>query len=185
MTPQSAYDELIHHFKETRLLDSIGSLLGWDERTYLPVKGQAHRAEQMALLARLGHERLTAPRMAELLATLTAGPPGGDLDGVQAVNVREIRRVHDIAVKVPGSLVEELARTSTRAQGVWQEARQRNDFKSFAPWLDKIVTLKRQEAQAIGYKGVPYDALLDQYEPGATTAEVTEVFSACAAPSSH
>ncbi len=82
-----------------------------------------------------------------------------------------------MAVKVPSSLVEELARTATRAQGIWQEARKNNDFPSFAPWLEKIVHLKRQEAQALGYRAVPYDALLDQYEPGATTAELTAVFA--------
>ncbi len=103
--------------------------------------------------------------------------PVNDPDSVPAVNVREIRRLHDIAVKVPSSLVEELARTATRAQGVWQEARKNDDFAAFAPWLEKIVDLKRQEAQAIGYHDVPYDALLDQYEPGATTAATTALFA--------
>jgi carboxypeptidase Taq len=177
MDSQVAYDELIQRFKETRLLESIGSVLGWDERTYMPPKGGAHRAEQMALLARLGHEQLTSPRVGELLGVVEGGPQAKDADTAAAVNVREIRRVYDIAVKVPGSLVEELARVTTRAQGIWQEARKNNDFKTFAPWLEKIVALKRQEAQAIGYRGVPYDALLDQYEPGATTAEITRLFA--------
>ena len=177
MDTQAAYAELIQHFKETRLLDSIASVLGWDERTYMPPKGGSHRAEQMALLARLGHEQLTAPRLGELLGFLEAAPLVKDQETVSAVNIREIRRLHDIAVKVPAALVEELARTTTRAQGIWQEARKHNDFQAFSPWLDKIVGLKRQEARAIGYKGVPYDALLDQYEPGATTAEITKVFA--------
>src|SRR5262249_4687947 len=79
--------------------------------------------------------------------------------------------------KLPKELVEELARVTTRAQQVWQEARQRSDFKAFQPWLEKIVALKRQEAAAIGYKKVPYDALLDEYEPGATTDEITRAFA--------
>src|SRR5262249_9771421 len=79
--------------------------------------------------------------------------------------------------KLPKELVEELARTTTQAQQVWQQARKNNDFKSFEPWLDRIVRLKRDEAAAVGYKGHPYDALLDEYEPGATTAEVTRVFA--------
>ncbi|HWY88125.1 MAG TPA: carboxypeptidase M32 [Gemmataceae bacterium] len=177
MDRQAAYLELIQRFRETRLLDSVGNVLGWDERTYMPSKGGAHRAEQMALLARLGHEQLTSPRLGELLGLLETAPPLKDPDPIATVNLREIRRVHDIAVKVPAALVEELARTTTRAQGVWQESRKNNDFKTFSPWLEKIVGLKRQEAQAIGYRGVPYDALLDQYEPGATTAEVTRVFA--------
>ena len=115
MDPQAAYDELILRFKETRLLDSIGSVLGWDERTYMPPKGGAHRAEQMALLARLGHEHLTSPRLGELLGQVEASSLVKDAASAAAANCREIRRLHDIAVKVPGSLVEELARTTTRA----------------------------------------------------------------------
>ena len=167
-----AYDELLAHFKEYRLLDSIGSLLGWDERTYMPLKGSPHRADQIALIAKLAHQKITSPRVGELIDTLAASKLQGD----QAVNLREIRRTRDRAVKMPASLVEELARTTTRAQNVWQEARKNNDFASFAPWLDKIVGLKQQEAKAVGYSGVPYDALLDEYEPGATTAEITQVF---------
>src|SRR5947209_6723556 len=111
----------------------------------------------------------------------------GDIEGselvrdplsISAVNVREIRRLHDRAAKLPKTLVEELARTTTQAQGVWQEARQSNDFASFRPWLEKIVALKRQEAAAIGYQESPYDALLDEYEPGATTRDVAQVFAA-------
>src|SRR5262249_34079179 len=75
-------------------------------------------------------------------------------------------------------LVEGLARTATQAQGVWQEARQHDDFASFRPWLEKIIALKQQEAAAIGYTETPYDALLDEYEPGATTREIAQVFAA-------
>ncbi len=173
----SAYDELIRRFRETRFLESIGSVLGWDERTYMPPKGAAHRAEQMALIAKLGHEHLTNPRLGELLKEVETSPLVKNAESAEAVNVREIRRLYDIAVKVPGSLVEEIARTTTRAQGVWQEARKNNDFPSFSPWLDKIVGLKRQEAEAIGYKDSPYDALMDLYEPGARAAEITRLFA--------
>src|ERR1700677_1681175 len=172
-----AYDELLGHFKEYRLLDSIGSLLGWDERTYMPPKGSPHRADQMALIAKLAHEKITAPRLGDLIDSLSSSDVVKDPASDQAVNLREIRRTRDRAVKMPPSLVEELARVTTRAQNVWQEARKNNDFATFAPWLDKIVSLKRQEAQAVGYKAAPYDALLDEYEPGATTAEITRVFA--------
>src|SRR5262249_39736082 len=94
-----------------------------------------------------------------------------------AVNVREIRRSYDRAVKIPKELVEELARVTTRAQQVWQEARQASDFNAFVPWLDKIVKLKRQEAAAIGYQGHPYNDLLHEYEPGATVEQITQTFA--------
>lgn len=177
MTPHQAYDDVIQRFKEYSLLGSINGLLGWDERTYLPPKGSAHRAEQMALIARLAHERLSDRVLGERLGEVEGSDLVRDRESVQAVNVREIRRMHDRAVKVPTSLVEEMTRTITRAQNVWQEARARNDFPSFAPWLEKIVHLKRQEADAVGYKESPYDALLDEYEPGATAKEITAIFA--------
>jgi len=177
MTPQQAYDDLIVRFKEYSLLGSINGMLGWDERTYLPTKGSAHRAEQMALIARLAHERLSSPVLGERLGDIEGTDIVREADSVPAVNVREIRRMYDRAVKVPVSLVEEMTRTFTRAQNIWQEARSKNDFPSFAPWLEKIVKLKRQEADAVGFRDSPYDALLDEYEPGATAREITAIFA--------
>src|SRR5439155_13003588 len=167
---EQLYSDLIRRIKEYSLLGSCASVLGWDERTYMPRKGSAHRAEQMALLARMTHEMLTAPDIGRLLAEVEGSALVRQKDSVPAVNVREIRRTYDRAVKLPDELVEELARTTTRAQQVWQEARQANDFAAFRPWLEKIVRLKREEAQAVGYQEVAYDALLGEYEPGATTA---------------
>ncbi len=174
----TAYEELIHRFKEYSLLGSCASVLGWDERTYMPHQGSAQRAEQMALLARLCHEMLTAPEVGRLLAEAEQTDLGKDAHGVEATNVREIRRAYDRAVKLPKTLVEEMARVTTRAQQVWQEARQDNDFPQFAPWLEKIIHLKCQEAEAIGYRQTPYNALLDEFEPGATAAEITQTFAA-------
>jgi carboxypeptidase Taq len=177
MTPQDAYAELIRRVRDCALLDSCAAVLGWDERTYMPHQGSSHRAEQMALLARLSHEMATAPVIGELLNELETSK-SLHADGPEAANVREIRRHYDRVVKLPKELVEELARTTTRAQQVWQEARQANDFNAFEPWLEKIVRLKREEAAAVGYKEVAYDALLDEYEPGATTAEISATFAA-------
>lgn len=169
----NAYAELIERFKDFRVLESIGSIVSWDQHTYMPPKGADHRAGQMGLLAKLGHEKLTSPRLGEMLGQVE----GQSLDETQSVNVKEIRRTYDRAVKMPAKLVEEIARTVSAAQNVWAESRKNNHFPSFAPWLDKIVTLKREEAKAVGYKESPYDALLDEYEPGATAAEITRVFA--------
>src|SRR5262249_25462078 len=160
MDSRQAYTELLRRVREGALLESCAGVLGWDERTYMPRQGSAHRAEQMALLARLTHEMLTAPEIGELLATVEASPLVQGASSDAAANIREIRRNYDRAVKLPKELVEELARVTTRAQQVWQEARQADDFAAFQPWLEKVVALLRQKAQAIGYKTVPYDALL-------------------------
>jgi carboxypeptidase Taq len=178
MTPHDAYADLLRRCREATLLGSCAGVLGWDERTYMPHNGSAHRAEQMALLARLTHEMATDPAIGEHLAAVESSTLTRDQESDAAVNVREIRRGYDRAVKVPKRLVEELARVTTRAQQVWQEARKNNDFAAFRPSLETIVALKREEAQAVGFKGVPYDALLDEYEPGADTAAVTHVFAA-------
>jgi carboxypeptidase Taq len=170
----SSYTDLVHRFRDINLLNSCAGVLGWDERTHMPRNGSAHRGEQMALLARLAHEQMTSSALADSLAAAE----GSKLADDQAANVREIRRVRDRAAKVPGELVETLARETTRAQQIWQEARSHNDFAAFRPSLETIVRLKREEAQAVGYRDVPYDALLDEYEPGATTAEVTRLFAA-------
>src|SRR5437016_5782295 len=177
MTENTAYSELIRRVKQCRLLGSCAELLAWDERTYMPHNGSAHRAEQMALLARMAHEMTTAPEIGELLAALQSSELFKEGDSVPAANLLEIRRSYDRDVKLPKELVEELARVTTRAQQIWQEARAKDDFAAFQPWLEKIIKLKRQEAEAIGYKQAPYDALLDAYEPGATTAEITKVFA--------
>jgi carboxypeptidase Taq len=175
--PRTAYEALLQRVKECRLLESCAHLLGWDERTYMPRRGSMHRGEQMALLARLGHEMFTSPAIGDHLGQVEKSNLIVDPDSLEAANIREIRRAYDRAVKLPKRLVEELARTTTQAQQVWETARRDDNFMLFQPWLDKIVKLKREEAQAVGFKEAPYDALLDEYEPGATTAEITCVFA--------
>jgi carboxypeptidase Taq len=177
MTPEAAYADLICRVKDAAVLGSCAGVLGWDERTYMPHHGSAHRAEQMALLARIGHGMMTAPEIGERLGQVEGSALVADSEFDAAANVREIRRSYDRATKLPPDLVEELARTTTRAQQAWQEARAASDFAAFRPWLEKIVALKRREADCIGFTGHPYDALLDEYEPGATTAEITALFA--------
>jgi carboxypeptidase Taq len=169
----NVYDDLLQRWREAALLGSCAALLGWDERTMLPRNGSNHRAEQMALLARLIHERMTSPVIGERLAHLEGQPLADD----QAANVREIRRQFRRATRLPVELVEELARVTTQSQQIWQEAKETNNFAAFCPWLEKIVALKRREADAVGFDSHPYDALLDEYEPGMTTAELTSLFA--------
>src|SRR5438132_3984033 len=175
-----AYSDLIRRVREAAFLGSCAGVLGWDERTYLPKRGTPLRGDQMGLLARLGHQMSTDPAIGDLLAKVHGTTLVADPESDAAVNVREIRRSDDRADKVPKELVEELARVTTRAQGEWAEARKTKDFGHFRPWLTQIVALKRQEADAIGYTTSRYDALLDEYEPGATAAEITQLFAALA-----
>ncbi len=175
---QQAYSDLLHRVREAGVLASCGSALGWDESTYMPRNGSAWRGEQMGLLARLGHEMATDPKVGDLLAVVESSSLLADPVSDAAVNVREIRRNYDRAVKLPATLVGALAREATLAQGVWRDAKKASDFALFRPNLERLVALLREKADAIGHGGCRYDALLDEYEPAATTAEITHVFAA-------
>ena len=178
----NAYASLLAELREIGLLGSVSAVLQWDEQTHMPPKGAAHRAEQVSLLAKMVHARMTSPRVGDLLDAAAADAPR-DGDSDHAANVREARRTLDRARKLPPELVEELARTGVLAQQAWAEARKYSDYPAFRPWLEKIVTLKRREADCVGYaSGNRYDALLDEFEPGATAADVKQTFDALRGP---
>ncbi|MCK4632632.1 MAG: carboxypeptidase M32 [candidate division Zixibacteria bacterium] len=177
MSSKKSYEELKERFKKIALLGGTSSLLGWDERTYMPRGGANVRAEQLALVAGMIHEEVTDPRVGELLSELEQSDLVKDADSIDAANVREIRHWYGKKIKLPKDLVEEEKKVTTLAQGEWVTARKNNDFKAFQPWLEKIVALKLKIADAYGWEGEPYNALLDDYEPGATVKDVEATFA--------
>ena len=176
MTPDAAYEEMLRLVREETVLASCLELLEWDEEVCMPRNAVEHRAEQRALLAGMVHDRETDPRYEELLAAVEGSPLVDDPGAPIAVNVREIRRTFDKERRVPRRLAEEWARVTAMAQQAWADARKRDDFASFAPWLERVFALARERADAVGYEGARYDALLDDYEPGMTTERVTALF---------
>ena len=177
INPEQAYRALISLSREETLLSSCADLLEWDEEVFMPAGGVKQRAEQLALLAGLSHDRATDPRYDELLSVLESSPLVSDPESPEAVNVRELRRGFDRERRMPRRLVEESARVTSLAQKVWARARKNNDYKSFAPWLDQIIALTREEADAAGHNGTRYDALLEDYEPGMTTEQLSHLFA--------
>lgn len=177
MTSDQAYAELIRLSREKAVLASTLGLLQWDAEICMPRGGVAHRGEQMALLAGITHDRETNPRIADLIAAIEESDLVSDPLSAEAVNVRELRRDYYREAKLPRRLVEEMARVSAMSSHAWSQARDNDDFKSFAPWLDQTFALAREKADAIGYIGDRYDALLDDYERGMTTRQVTELFA--------
>lgn len=174
------YEELRAHVRQTGTLGAVEALLNWDQETYMPPAAAANRAEQAAAIASIVHERRIDPRLGELIGACEAdasltGPP----ESASARNIRELRRSYDKATKLPTSLVAELARVGSQSQEVWKEARAKNDFASFAPWLERMLDLSRQKAECYGVPagGELYDALLDDYEPAASAAEIEAVFA--------
>lgn len=177
MTPTAAYAELVRRAKEVAVLQSCSSVLGWDQQTYMPKAGAGFRGEQLALLAGLTHQKATDLAIGDLLGTCEGSDLAHNPDTVEAANVRELRHGYDRATKLPQRLVEELARVTTAAQEAWQEARSKDHFPTFRPHLERVLELKREEADAVGWAGHRYDALLDEYEPGATAAEMRTLFA--------
>jgi carboxypeptidase Taq len=176
-TADQAYAELIRLSREETILASCMDLLEWDAEVYMPPGGVENRAEQSALMAGIAHDRSTDARYAELLDIVQASSLVADEHSALAVNVRELRREYERERRLPRRLVEESARVTTLASQVWAEARKQNEFSRFAPWLDRIFALAREEADAVGHNGTRYDALLDDYEPGMTTAQLSQLFT--------
>jgi carboxypeptidase Taq len=172
----ATYDEFIQRVKEIFTAGAIQELLDWDQQTYMPKRAAEDRGNQLALIAGLAHEKLTSDELGELLTRLEREDLSDDY--VAATNVREVRREYDRATKVPKTLVQEIARASTLAKEAWTAARQESDFAKFAPHLERLLDLKRQVADHIGWDTEPYDALMDEFEPGAKAAEVQAVFDA-------
>ena len=159
----------------TRLQEAI-EVLHWDSSTMMPKGGAAARAEQMATLGIIAHEALTDPRLHELVAAAGAR---ADLDPWQRANLTEMRASIKHATALPADLVEARTKITSRCEMAWREARPRNDFASLAPLLSEVVGIMRAVAAAKGASlGLdPYDALLDQYEPGARAAAIDPCFA--------
>lgn len=170
---QSTYQELVGKYREYSTLGSISGLLQWDMQTIMPPKGNERRADQLALLSGIMHSRLTSPRIGELVERLRSQ---NGLTEEQRGNVREIARDYDKAARIPQELVEELSRQQSLAHEAWVKAREAADFATFAPHLEILVRLTAQMADYLGYQDTPLDALIDQFEPDATTAMFTRLF---------
>jgi len=152
-------------------LRGLLELLQYDQETVMPPAGAAARAEHMATLSGLLHDGWADPRIGELLEEVG----GTDLEGDDAALVRVVAKETDKARRVPAELVRELAIASSRGQEAWAKAREHDDFAAFQPYLQHNVELKREYAACFD-AAEPYDALLDDYEPGMLTDEVRAVF---------
>ncbi len=157
------------------------AVLDWDQQTYMPAPSASERSEQLAILESVAHKRNTAPEIGELLALLEVddkNPGGGvELPERERAFMRRFYRRYSKLIKLPESLVTAFAREKSLAQAAWVKAKAAGSFADFAPNLEKVVKLARETAECLGYEDHIYDALLDLYEPGMRSAEVTEIFS--------
>jgi carboxypeptidase Taq len=174
---QELYQRVCQYARETARLASIEAVLGWDERTMLPPAAGDYRAEQMTLMSGMIHRRWTNPEFGLWLSELVETPLAADKHSDTGANICRLKREYDRKVKLPQRLVEDLARIAVLGQRAWEIARKNNDFSAFRPWLEQMLPLKREEAQALGFAEHLYDPLLDSFEPEARTNEIAQVLT--------
>ena len=167
------YSDLLSHLREIDLANQIGSLLGWDQEVIMPKNGAESRAEHLAWISKTVHEKITDPRIGELITSLEAE----DLDEIQRANVRISKKTHQRATCLPSDFVEDFARLRSQAHHTWAEAREKDDFSLFRDDLSKILDMTRRKAEYFGYTDSPYNALLDQYETGLTVGRLDPLFN--------
>jgi len=175
--PEEPYARLEARLAE---LDDLGAalhLLGWDQQTMMPPGGAQARAEVMASLERITHERATDDALFELLEELRPWAETLPEDDARGDVVRVARRDAELARLVPSELSAEITLAAAEALPVWERAGADNDFAIFAPALERNLQLRRQLAACRADLEHPYDALLDGFEPGMTTAAVREIFA--------
>ena len=168
------YEELMAFVRQSEALEEVAGRLGWDQETQMPEGAAPQRAEEIGAMEAVLHARRTDPWVGERLAAIDPQA----LDEVGRANLRHIRRSYQRSTKVPGALAVRLAEVTSAAQKSWAEARAADDFAAFRPVLEEIVGLKREQAAALADGGDLYDALLDDYEPGASGAGLQAMFDA-------
>ncbi len=171
----NSYEQLCELHRKASVLGSVQALLGWDQETYMPAGCAPARSEQAAEMASLVHQRRTSAELGDLIASCESAMPA---DAGEARNIEQMRRDYDRLTKLPDDLVSELARVGSQAQEAWKAARAADDFEAFQPWLEQMMSLSRRKAECFGVPdgGELYDALLDEYEPDARSADVQAVF---------
>ncbi|MBO6575149.1 MAG: carboxypeptidase M32 [Rhodothermales bacterium] len=164
-------EDLRRHLGRIADLNAAAAVLEWDMETHMPDAGVAARARQIGTLREFAHELHASD---ETGAFLAAAVPSSAVD--QDL-LRVAKRDFELAMRMPAELVGEMARVTSLARDAWKTARERDDFPAFAPHLEAVIDCNRRKAEALGYDDDPYDALLDEFEPGMKTARVSQVFA--------
>ena len=174
MRPADAYADLTARFRRHALVGEAAAMLHWDWAAMMPAGGAARRTEQLAELELLSHEMMADPVLGDLLETAE----GAGLDGWEAANLRAMRRRWVHATALPADLVEALATSTAECEMVWRDAREAGDYAAFAAAFEPVLGQVRDKAAALGEAlgCEAYDALIDQFDPGARQAEVDPLF---------
>jgi len=172
----SGYDDLKQHIAEYNDLLNILNLMKWDMRTQMPVGGAETRGEQLATLSRMAKDHFVSDTTARLLDKAEAEVANEDADSYRVRSVRQTRDYYDIVKRIPSELLGKVAILEPTSEHVWAEAKKNADYASFKPYLQQMLDLKREIAEAIGYDDHPFDALVFEYEPSMTAQKLKALF---------
>ena len=167
------YSEYQDILQKAADLQYASAVLGWDQEVYMPAKGFPYRGRQLATMAAMVHELVTSEQYCAALNELSGRD---DLTDVEAQNVRLSMEDYEKNKKLSRAFVEELTQQTSASYNAWVRSRADNNYATYAPQLEKMIALKKQQADMYGYERHPYDALLDDYEKGATVAMIDPVF---------
>lgn len=167
----NALDEKITHFS------SIIGLTDWDSKVMAPKKGRSVFAKATGTLRTEVFKLQVSEEMGSLLAVLTSSENSSILDEITKAKVREYNEFYQKSKSIPAELYQEYAVLTAQANDAWVEARENNEFAKFLPYLEKIVDYKRKFAEIYGYEEHPYDALLEEFEPGLTVKRLDPLFA--------
>ena len=171
-----ALTSLLEELGEISDLAHVAALMRWDERTMMPPRGGGARAQQLATIVRVAHERFASDEIGDLLEQVEAGLDGAPPDSFEASLARITRRDWDKARRVPAELEAEIALACSHSEHAWEQARPASDFAAVLPHLERVISLKREYIGCFDVEH-PYDALLDDYEPGVRTAQIRPVLA--------
>ena len=175
------YKALLEHSKSIARFHSIMTLLHWDQETYMPPGGISARSEQIAEISELTHEKKIARSYKQLLGkfvNLNTGNFKRALNKDQQVCVREWHKDYCRNTKLPVAFVKAFSQLTSEATQIWAMAKKANNFKLFAPFLEKIIRMNREKTEILGFEEHPYDALLEAYEPCMRASRVSRIFDA-------
>ncbi|MGR3912404.1 MAG: carboxypeptidase M32 [Candidatus Rhabdochlamydia sp.] len=182
MKQKTPYHKLCELSKERHAWKTVADLLHWDQEIYMPEKGASFRAYQNALIAVKLHQCEISPQFKRLLSQVINLTTGDVLDSSLSAKEQKAlllwRKDYLHQKKIPSSFISEFTTLTSNAVSVWIEARNQNSFALFEPYLEKIVRLSQEKCKYLSYQDHPYDALLEEYEPGCTVAKLTPLFNA-------
>lgn len=166
---------------DIKKIESAAAVLHWDQETYMPEGGGAYRAEVLAYMSLLHHQMSIGKKLKDELSKFIGLESGEILDkGLSEKYKRSVYLLWKDLKKtsvLPEEFVEKMSKHTSATQQAWFKAREAKDFSAYAPFLKKMIELKKKEAEYLGYEDKPYDALLDNFEPGMTTERVAKLFS--------